>query len=56
MDTAQLVCHLHGTHISGQAVSKLISTVWNLTEKHTFHNTAHASLYSTEAVITKNLK
>lgn len=58
MDTAQLVCHLHRTHLIlprlslplTTAASALISTVCNLTEKHTLKSIVHASLPFTEAV------
>ena len=57
-DTAQLVCHLHRTHVIlprlslplATAASALISTVCNLTEKHTLKSIFHASLPCTEAV------
>lgn len=46
MDTTQLVCHLHRTHVTlprlslplATAASALISTVCNLTEKHTLRS------------------
>lgn len=60
MDTAQLVCHIHRTcailprlslaTASALFSTALISTVCNLTEKHTLKSIVHASLPFTEAV------
>lgn len=60
MDAAQLVCHIDRTHAilprlflataSALISTALISTVCNLTEKHTLRSIVHASLPLTEAV------
>lgn len=64
MDTAQLVCHLHRTHVIlprlssplAKAASEVVSTVRNLTEKHTSKSIIYERLPFTEALIIKNLK